>query len=168
MFRLMPRPPDGGGLETEAEEAMMRMSGLLELDGELSVATIYKKGNRTMLDVWALEDYEAEKWALRHRLNVQRPPRSASTIMAMGNPPHGSSSVILLVGFPRARDVMVYSLKDNKNKVRKKIDFGGSVTCFRVFSESLVPHDFFDSPDTVPLKFSNPLFNQSRGRGVYI
>lgn len=66
MFRLMPRPPQG------PEEAMI--SDLLELDGELSVVTIYSNGNGTMLDIWALQDYEAEKWTLRHRLKVQ-PPR---------------------------------------------------------------------------------------------
>lgn len=82
--------------------------------------------------------------------------------MAMGNAPPGSSAI--LVGFPRATAVMVYSLKGN-NKVRRKIDFGGFVS-FKVFSESHVPHAFFDSPDTVPLNFSNPLFDESRGRSA--
>jgi hypothetical protein len=49
-FRLMPRPPEG------PEPTMEAMSDLLQLDGELSVATIYRNGNGTTLDVWALQD----------------------------------------------------------------------------------------------------------------
>lgn len=148
-FLLMPRPP-----ECPAEPTTEAMSDLLELDGELSVATIYGNGNgTTTLDIWALQDYEAEKWTLRHwlKVKVRRPPRSI--IMAMGNALHGSSAI--LVGFPRAARAVMVSLKDSK--VRRKIDFGGFVS-FRVFSESLVPHAFFDSPGTVPLNFSHPLF----------
>jgi hypothetical protein len=63
-FRLMPRPPEG-------PEPTTAVSDLLELDGDLSVATIYG----TTLDIWVLQDYEAEKWTLCHRLKVQRPPR---------------------------------------------------------------------------------------------
>jgi hypothetical protein len=87
--------------------------------------------------------------------------------MAMGNAPHGSSSSVILVGFPRANVVMVYSLKDNK--ARKKIDFGGVLFPASGYSARASCHmrsSFFDSPDTVPLNFSDPLFNESRGRSA--
>jgi len=160
-FRLMPRPP--AAPEPTTTETDAAMSDLLELDGELSVATIY---GATTLYIWALQDYEAEKWTLRHRLKVQPPPPPRSlgdrklepTIM--GNAPRGSSAI--LVGFPPAQTVMAYSLNKDNNKVDREINFGGLVS-FKVFSESLVPHAFFDSPDTVPLNFSNPLLNERMG-----
>ncbi|CAD6343335.1 unnamed protein product [Miscanthus lutarioriparius] len=160
-FRLMPRPP--AVPEPTTTETDAAMSDLLELDGELSVATIY--GAKT-LDIWALQDYEAEKWTLRHRLKVQPPPPPPPRSLGgrhptiMGNAPRGSSAI--LVGFPPTRAVMAYSLNKDNNKVDKEINFGGLVS-FKVFSESLVPHAFFDSPDTVPLNFSNPLLNERMG-----
>jgi len=113
-----------------------------------------------------LTDYEAEKWTLRHRLKVQPPPPPPPRSLGgrhptiMGNAPRGSSAI--LVGFPPTRAVMAYSLNKDDNKVDKEINFGGLVS-FKVFSESLVPHAFFDSPDTVPLNFSNPLLSERMG-----
>uniref|UniRef100_K4AMU4 Uncharacterized protein n=1 Tax=Setaria italica TaxID=4555 RepID=K4AMU4_SETIT len=62
-FRLMSRPLErGGGGDTTRS--------LLELDGELAVANMQGEAS---LDIWALRDYEAEIWTLRHRVEVPPP-----------------------------------------------------------------------------------------------
>ncbi|RCV16304.1 hypothetical protein SETIT_3G127300v2 [Setaria italica] len=55
-FRLMSRPPERTGDTARV---------LLELDGELSVAAMQ---GVTSLAIWALQDYKAEIWTLRYRV----------------------------------------------------------------------------------------------------
>jgi len=85
---------------------------------------------------------------LRHRVNVQRPPwldlkRNSDIIFPIKALSVGSGAILIV--FPCA-DGWLYSLKENG--VHRKIDFMGSPVVG--FSESLVPHAFFDLPRTVP------------------
>ncbi|CAL4909602.1 unnamed protein product [Urochloa decumbens] len=149
-FRLMPRPPELAAEWPDRE----RMRDLLVLDGELSVATL----KLLELDIWVLQEYEAAgRWALRHRVTLPRP----RDVRVVGVPPAmcralpvGRSGI--LIACPTATMGTVYDLKGKKG--RGVVDLGGFPR-FAVFSESLVPHAFFDlppSPDIVPPKFFDP------------
>ncbi|CAL4901749.1 unnamed protein product [Urochloa decumbens] len=149
-FRLMPRPPELAAEWPDRE----RMRDLLVLDGELSVATL----KLLELDIWVLQEYEAAgRWALRHRVTLPRP----RDVRVVGVPPAicralpvGRSGI--LIACPTATMGTVYDLKEKEG--RGVVDIGGFPR-FAVFSESLVPHAFFDlppSPDIVPPKFFDP------------
>ncbi|CAL5096302.1 unnamed protein product [Urochloa decumbens] len=95
--------------------------------------------------------------ALRHRVTLPRP----RDVRVVGVPPArcralpvGRSGI--LIACPTATMGTVYDLKEKKGC--GVVDLGGFPK-FAVFSESLVPHAFFDlprRPDIVPPKFSDP------------
>ncbi|CAN6327239.1 unnamed protein product [Urochloa humidicola] len=155
-FRLMPRPPE---LAVEWPSGEI-MRDLLVLDGELSVATM----KALKLDIWVLQeqDYEAGRWALRHRVTLPRP----RDVRLVGVPPAmwkaipvGRSGI--LIACPTCMMAMVYDLEEKRG--RGVIDLGG----FPQFSESLVPHAFFDlprRPDIVPPKFYDPFDERINAR----
>jgi hypothetical protein len=134
-FRLMSRPPERAGGTARV---------LLELDGELSVAAMQ---GATSLDIWALQDYEAEIWTLRYRVEV--PPSTLyggyhaekwvpTMVMSVGG------GAIVLIGHPYCDVARLYDLKDER--MHEEIEFGSDEPTFLAFRESLVSHTFFDSP----------------------
>ncbi|CAM0952381.1 unnamed protein product [Alopecurus aequalis] len=60
MFRLMSSPAPPAKLRTEEL--------LLEMDGTLAFCRI--SGKRDTIDVWAMQDYDAEIWSSKHRINL--------------------------------------------------------------------------------------------------
>ncbi|XBI77994.1 hypothetical protein VPH35_087766 [Triticum aestivum] len=115
---------------------------LFELDGELGVAAMQ---SLTSLDIWVLQDYKAETWTLRHRVDVPMPifhyhhQISVSKVISVGN---GA----ILIGAPTCEVARMYHLKE-KRVICRDFTFNVARTAtFLVFNESLVPHTFFDSP----------------------
>lgn len=128
-FRLMSRPPERVGDTTTSRS-------LFELDGELCVAAMQSV---TSLDIWVLQDYKAESWMLRHRVTMLGGSNDVTMRMVVSV---GSGAI--LIGSPYCDVARLYNLKDKK--MHKDVIFGPSLPTFLLFSESLVPHAFFDSP----------------------
>ncbi|KAG2636954.1 F-box protein At5g49610-like [Panicum virgatum] len=135
-FRLMSGPPGAP------------MAALLELDGSLCAQNLLPCPTR--LDIWVLQDHEAERWTLRLRMEVPplRSPCGVSTAISAG----GDGS-ILLIGYPLSPVLLLFDIK--RKKLVKEMH-SRSAPLFMVFSESLVSHAFFQlprCPDLKPLKF---------------
>ncbi|CAL4909778.1 unnamed protein product [Urochloa decumbens] len=142
-FRLMSRPPERAGDTARV---------LLELDGELSVAAMQGVAS---LAVWALQDYGAEIWALRRRVEV--PPSTLyggiySDVLPTMVVPVGGGAV--LIGRRYCDVARLYDLKDER--MVREFYFGPDDPTPLVFRESIVSHAFFDCPrssDVAYIKF---------------
>ncbi|XP_012704537.1 uncharacterized protein LOC101756097 [Setaria italica] len=148
----MSRPLErGGGGDTTRS--------LLELDGELAVANMQGEAS---LDIWALRDYEAEIWTLRHRVEVP-PPTCSRYYDVLVTPLPWIVDVIslggsaILIGEPYSVNVTrLYHLKDKK--LIREVCFQDKVPTFVMFKESYVSRAFFDSPrrpDVAYINFSD-------------
>ncbi|KAJ1257500.1 hypothetical protein BS78_10G001400 [Paspalum vaginatum] len=145
-FRLMSLPPTAHG---EAAAA-----ALLELDGDdgagpLLCALAMHHGG-TPLDIWVLQDYEAETWTLRHRVTPPPPPpmpcRRGDFRVSGALSAGGGTILVRGPNLSRAKAVAMKQMQLN------------STPTLLTFSESLVPHDFFHQdaprcPDLAPIKF---------------
>ncbi|XP_004963550.1 F-box protein At3g07870 [Setaria italica] len=138
-FRLVSRPPTGYAPP---------VSALLELDGALCAVA---NRNWMLLDVWVLQDYEAGRWTLRHR--VAAPPPKCSDgrgLLATWAISVDGSTILVGDGISG-----VIGLCDLEEKSMKEVQLHSTPT-FVMFSESLVSHDFFQAPrcpELAPLKF---------------
>uniref|UniRef100_A0A8I6WXA1 F-box domain-containing protein n=1 Tax=Hordeum vulgare subsp. vulgare TaxID=112509 RepID=A0A8I6WXA1_HORVV len=145
-FRLMSRPPERAGGDTTTTSR-----SLLELDGELCVAAMQSV---TSLDIWVLQDYKAETWMLRHRVTMLGVSNAVTMNMVLSV---GSGTI--LIGSSNCDVARLYNLKDKK--MHEDVMFESSVPTFLLFSESLVPHAFFDSPPHP--QFESISFSSPRG-----
>ncbi|CAN6341059.1 unnamed protein product [Urochloa humidicola] len=133
-FRLMSGPPGA------------TMAQLLELDGSLCAQSM---PCATRLDIWVLQDHEAERWTLRLRMEVPplRSPWVVTTAITAGD------GILLLIGDPYCPVVKLFDIK--RKRLVKDMHFRSTPT-FIAFSESLVSHAFFQlprCPELKPLKF---------------
>ncbi|XP_062179523.1 F-box protein At5g49610-like [Phragmites australis] len=133
-FQLMSRPPG------------VTIAALVEIDGALSAATM---PSPTRLDIWVLQDYEAESWTLRLRVEVSPPRRIRDSFVSMAISAGGGA---ILFGDPYCPVVRLCDLKEKG--VRKEM-YCRSAPLFLVFSESLVSHAFFESPRCPDLESIN-------------
>ncbi|TVU29964.1 hypothetical protein EJB05_21563, partial [Eragrostis curvula] len=134
-FRLMARPPP-----PERDTSSSR--ALFELDGKLGVVDL--QSGTLSLDVWVLQDYEAERWALHHRVAQMPPPRCGNVLtVTMAVPMQGSGGVIMMGG-PDCGVARLYNVKERR--MHRDVFIGPESLTFLVFSESLVSHAFFQRP----------------------
>ncbi|RLN35773.1 F-box protein [Panicum miliaceum] len=136
-FRLISGPPGAP------------MAALLELDGSLCAQNLLPCPTR--LDIWVLQDHEAERWALRLRMEVP-PLRSPCPCMVSTAISAGDGSM-LLIGDPLCPLVLLFDIEGKR--LVKELHFR-TAPSFLVFSESLVSHAFFQlprCPELKPLKF---------------
>ncbi|RLN35641.1 F-box protein [Panicum miliaceum] len=136
-FRLMSGPPGAP------------MAALLELDGSLCAQNLLPCPTR--LDIWVLQDHEAERWTLRLRMEVP-PLRSPCPCMVSTAISAGDGSM-LLIGDPLCPLVLLFDIEGKR--LVKELHFR-TAPSFLVFSESLVSHAFFQlprCPELKPLKF---------------
>nr|TKW25601.1 hypothetical protein SEVIR_3G129700v2 [Setaria viridis] len=137
-FRLMSRPPERTGDTARV---------LLELDGELSVAAMQ---GVTSLAIWALQDYKAEIWTLRYRVEVP-----LSTLYG-GSRDSVVPTMVMSIGHRYCDVARLYDVK--YERMHEEIYFGADNPTFLAFRESLVLHAFFDSPrssEVAYIKFSD-------------
>lgn len=137
-FRQMPRPPAHRRKPFETVT-------LLELTGEEKLAAVDVDLHDDALDLWVLEDYEAESWRWTRRLRVEL-PRGFDPDWAL---PSGAEGV-LLVGGVDPTMLGLYDLREQR--LLKLVDFRGPpprrpalVTRF-IFRDSLRLHAFLDKP----------------------
>ncbi|KAE8792111.1 hypothetical protein D1007_33264 [Hordeum vulgare] len=87
-FRLMCRP---------ARLSDCLHEWLLEMDGTLALCSI--RGDKHTIDVWVLQDYDAETWSFKHRINLTGVDPSALPKVTMIHRMAALNEGVLLVQF---------------------------------------------------------------------
>jgi hypothetical protein len=160
-FRLMAGPPQA---QERGETTNM---ALLELDGgeELGVAAMQAgqflttPTTPTSVAIWALQDYEAETWTLRHRVEVPFTyfGRSADPARRAVSIAGAAGGAAVLIGDPYFHVLRLYHLGDKR--LISHIFLGhGSLPTFLLFRQSCVSHAFFDSPRSPGVAYVNFLY----------